>query len=64
MATAIDIKDQQRAQWRDAAGAWDQYFDWYSQAFAPLMTWCADAIAAAPGMRVLDVAAGSHTEGH
>jgi SAM-dependent methyltransferase len=59
MATTIDIKDQQRSQWRDAAGAWDRYFDWYSQAFAPLMTWCADAIAAAPGMRVLDVAAGS-----
>jgi len=59
MAIAIDIKDQQRAQWRDAAGAWDRYFDWYSRAFAPVMTWCADAIAAAPGMRVLDVAAGS-----
>ncbi len=59
MATTIDIKDQQRAQWRDAADAWDRYFEWYSRAFAPLMTWCADAIAAAPGMRVLDVAAGS-----
>jgi SAM-dependent methyltransferase len=59
MATTIDIKDQQRSQWRDAAGAWDRYFDWYSRAFAPLMAWCADAIAAAPGMRVLDVAAGS-----
>jgi len=59
MATTIDIKDQQRSQWRDAADAWDRYFDWYSQAFAPLMVWCADAIAAAPGMRVLDVAAGS-----
>jgi SAM-dependent methyltransferase len=54
-----DIKDLQRAQWRDAADAWDEYFDWYSRAFAPLMTWCADAIDAAPGMRVLDVAAGS-----
>jgi len=59
MTTAVDIKDQQRAQWRDAAGAWDRYFDWYSRAFAPVMTWCADAIEAAPGMRVLDVAAGS-----
>jgi ubiquinone/menaquinone biosynthesis C-methylase UbiE len=59
MATAIDIKDQQRAQWREAADAWDQYFEWYSGAFAPLMTWCADAIGAAPGLRVLDVAAGS-----
>jgi ubiquinone/menaquinone biosynthesis C-methylase UbiE len=59
MTTAIDIKEQQRAQWRDAAGAWDQYFEWYSRAFAPVMTWCADAIAAAPGMRVLDIAAGS-----
>jgi SAM-dependent methyltransferase len=59
MATAIDIKDQQLAQWRDAADAWDRYFEWYSQAFAPVMTWCADAVAAAPGMRVLDVAAGS-----
>jgi SAM-dependent methyltransferase len=59
MATTIDIKDQQRAQWRDAASAWDRYFDWYSRAFAPVMTWCADAIEAAPGMRVLDVAAGS-----
>jgi SAM-dependent methyltransferase len=59
MATTIDIKDQQRSQWRDAAGAWDHYFEWYSAAFAPLMAWCADAIAAAPGMRVLDVAAGS-----
>jgi SAM-dependent methyltransferase len=59
MATAPDIKDQQRAQWRDAAGAWDRYFEWYSRAFGPVMTWCADAIAAAPGMRVLDVAAGS-----
>ena len=59
MATTIDIKDQQRAQWRDAANAWDRYFDWYSRAFAPVMTWCADAIEAAPGMRVLDVAAGS-----
>jgi SAM-dependent methyltransferase len=59
MVTTIDIKDQQRSQWRDAAGAWDRYFEWYSRAFAPLMTWCADAIAAAPGMRVLDVAAGS-----
>jgi SAM-dependent methyltransferase len=56
---AVDIKDQQRAQWRDAADAWDRYFDWYSRAFAPVMTWCADAIDAAPGMRVLDVAAGS-----
>jgi SAM-dependent methyltransferase len=59
MATTIDIKDQQRSQWRDAAGAWDRHFEWYSLAFAPLMAWCADAIAAAPGMRVLDVAAGS-----
>jgi SAM-dependent methyltransferase len=59
MATTIDIKDQQRSQWRDAADAWDRYFEWYSRAFAPLMIWCADAIAAAPGMRVLDVAAGS-----
>src|SRR4029453_10218179 len=59
MATAIDIKDQQLAQWRDAADAWDRYFEWYSQAFAPVMTWCADAVAAAPGMRVLEVAAGS-----
>jgi SAM-dependent methyltransferase len=59
MATTIDIKDQQRSQWRDAADAWDWYFEWYSQAFAPLMAWCGDAIAAAPGMRVLDVAAGS-----
>ncbi len=59
MATVTDIKDLQRAQWRDAADAWDEYFDWYSRAFAPLMTWCADAIDAAPGMRVLDVAAGS-----
>jgi SAM-dependent methyltransferase len=59
MATTIDIKDQQREQWRDAADAWDRYFEWYSRAFAPVMTWCADAIAAAPGMRVLDVAAGS-----
>lgn len=59
MATTIDIKDQQRAQWRDAADAWDRYFEWYSRAFAPVMTWCADAIAATPGMRVLDVAAGS-----
>jgi SAM-dependent methyltransferase len=59
VATTIDIKDQQRSQWRDAADAWDRYFDWYSRAFAPLMAWCADAIAAAPGMRVLDVAAGS-----
>src|SRR5262245_23588521 len=59
MATTIDVKDQQRSQWRDAAAAWDRYYDWYSQAFASLMTWCADAIAAAPGMRVLDVAAGS-----
>jgi len=59
MATTIDIKEQQRAQWRDAADAWDRYFEWYSRAFAPVMTWCADAIAAAPGMHVLDVAAGS-----
>ena len=59
MATTIDIKDLQRSQWRDAADAWDRYFEWYSRAFAPLMNWCADAIAAAPGMRVLDVAAGS-----
>jgi len=59
MATTIDIKDQQREQWRDAADAWDRYFEWYSRAFAPVMTWCADVIAAAPGMRVLDVAAGS-----
>jgi SAM-dependent methyltransferase len=59
MATVIDIKEQQRTQWRDAADAWDRYFDWYSQAFGPLMAWCADATAAAPGMRVLDVAAGS-----
>ena len=59
MAATIDIKDQQRSQWRDAAGAWDRYFEWYSQAFAPLMLWCADAIAAAPGMRIMDVAAGS-----
>src|SRR4026209_2116468 len=59
MATVIDIKDQQRSQWRDAAGAWEHYFDWYSAAFGPLMAWCGDAIAAAPGMHVLDVAAGS-----
>ena len=59
MAIAIDIKDQQRAQWRDAADAWDRYFEWYARAFAPVMAWCADAIAATPGMRVLDVAAGS-----
>ena len=59
MATTIDIKDQQRSQWRDAADAWDRYYEWYSRAFAPLMAWCGDAIAAAPGMRVLDVAAGS-----
>jgi len=59
MATVVEIKDQQRAQWADAAGAWDRYFEWYSGAFRPLMAWCADAIAAAPGMRVLDVAAGS-----
>jgi len=26
MAIAIDIKDQQRAQWRDAADACDRYF--------------------------------------
>ena len=37
MATVIDIKDQQRSQWRDAAGAWEHYFDWYSAAFGPLM---------------------------
>ena len=59
MATVIDIKHQQRVQWREAADAWDRYFDWYSHAFAPLMTWCADAIGAAPGMSVLDVAAGA-----
>ena len=59
MATVIDIKDQQRSQWRDAAGAWERYFEWYSAAFGPLMAWCADAIAAAPGMHVLDIAAGS-----
>ena len=59
MATTIDIKDEQRSQWRDAAGAWEDYFDWYSAVFAPLMAWCGDAIAAAPGMHVLDVAAGS-----
>jgi len=26
MATTIDIKEQQRAQWRDAADACDRYF--------------------------------------
>jgi len=59
MAHVADIKEQQRAQWRDAAPGWDDYFEWYSRAFGPLMTWCADAIGAAPGMRVLDVATGS-----
>jgi len=59
VAATVDIKDQQRAHWRDAASAWDRYFEWYSRAFAPLMTWSADAIGATPGMRVLDVAAGS-----
>jgi len=59
MATVTDIKEQQRAQWREAAQGWDDYFEWYSRAFGPLMTWCADAIGAAPGLRVLDVAAGS-----
>jgi len=59
MATVTDIKDQQRAQWRDAAQGWDDSFEWYSRAFGPLMTWCADAIDAKSGMRVLDVAAGS-----
>lgn len=59
MTTNHSIKERQKQQWSAAAAGWDRRFDWYSDAFGPLMRWCCDAAGLAPGMRVLDVAAGS-----
>lgn len=54
-----DHKTRQRDQWGAAAAAWDRWFEWYTNAFAPLITWCCDAVALTTGGRVLDVACGA-----
>lgn len=59
MTTTADPKERQKRQWSAAAAAWDRRFDWYSRVFGPLMSWCCNAAALEPGMRVLDVASGS-----
>jgi SAM-dependent methyltransferase len=59
MSTVVEFKDRQKVQWSAAAAGWDRWFEWYARAFGPLMTWCCDAAALAPGDRLLDVACGS-----
>jgi SAM-dependent methyltransferase len=59
MTKAGEIKARLRAAWGGAAEAWERRFDWYARTFAPMMTWCCDRAALAPGQRVLDVACGT-----
>jgi ubiquinone/menaquinone biosynthesis C-methylase UbiE len=59
MATVAEVKSTMKSQWGSAAKGWDAWFEWYERAFAPVIDWCCDAAALAPGMRVLDLACGS-----
>lgn len=60
MATVTgDVKQRFKAQYDDAAAAWDRRFDWYMQAFGPLDEWFCRATRLAPGQTALDVACGT-----
>lgn len=57
--TATEVKARQKAAWGGAAEAWERRFEWYAQAFGPMMAWCCDKAGLRPGHRVLDVACGT-----
>lgn len=51
--------DIQQQNWNAVATEWTKHFDWYSAAFQPFVDWCCNAIAVAPGYRVMDLASGT-----
>jgi SAM-dependent methyltransferase len=59
VSVAAEQRRAQKAMWGAAAAAWDRWFSWYVTNFQPVFDWCAEAINAGPGMRVLDIACGA-----
>lgn len=49
----------QQKNWDAVASEWSTHFEWYAAAFQPFIDWCCNAIATAPGYRVLDLASGT-----
>jgi SAM-dependent methyltransferase len=54
-----EVRDGQRRHWTGVADAWDRWFDWTEQNFAPLTAWLRDRTDWRPGAHVLDVGCGA-----
>lgn len=54
-----NVDARQRDLWRQAAAGWARWGDWYQASVEPLVEWICRTVSASPGMRVLDVAAGT-----
>lgn len=59
MSKADEQRQLQKDQWSAAAAGWERHDSWFDRQSKALNQWFGDAIGAAPGLRVLDIACGS-----
>jgi ubiquinone/menaquinone biosynthesis C-methylase UbiE len=61
MSRTDELSEQQRSRWNSGAAGWEKWDGWFDAQSRELTAWFGVAIAARPGMQVLDLACGPGT---